>query len=73
MKRTLRLRRETLAEITAGELAGVAGGQLLTEVSCPATECVPGDVILDVRTLPLDRCIGTPPTFPPRCNTGLGC
>ena len=71
MKRTLRLRRETLAELTAGELAGVAGGQIITEVSCPATECVPADIY--VRTLPLDRCIGPLPTFPPRCYTFPGC
>ena len=52
----LDLARETLAEITAGDLANVAGGPAPTAYSCPAS-------------MPLDRCLGDPPTLPPNCYT----
>jgi hypothetical protein len=40
MKRTLSLRRETLAELTAGDLAGVVGAQQDPSIgSCPVVRC----------------------------------
>ena len=44
MKRTLRLRREALAELASEELSGLVGAQQLTPV---------------VFTFPLDQCAGT--------------
>lgn len=44
MKRTLELRRETLAELAGEELSGVVGAQGLTPV---------------VFTLPVNHCMGT--------------
>ena len=42
MRRALRLRRESLTELTAGELGDVAGGVRDSLVmSCPLTDCVP--------------------------------
>jgi hypothetical protein len=42
MKRTLRLRRETLAELSAADLTSVAGGQEVTfnMGTCPIVGCV---------------------------------
>jgi hypothetical protein len=43
VKRTLSLRRETLAELTPAELTGVVGGQAITASpnnSCPVKNCV---------------------------------
>ena len=42
MKRTLRLRRESLAELTAGELGDVAGGHRYTNdvITCPVVTCL---------------------------------
>lgn len=40
MKRNLVLRREALAELTSGELVGVAGGaQTMQGVTCPLLAC----------------------------------
>ena len=43
MRRSLSLRRETLAELTDADLHLVAGAQqqIVTRVSCPAKACVP--------------------------------
>jgi hypothetical protein len=43
MRRTLSLRRETLAELTDTDLLKVAAGQqqIPTNVSCPVKACVP--------------------------------
>jgi hypothetical protein len=55
MKRTLTLRSETLAELTADELAGVAGAvQQLSGITCPAVDCVSRQTLCDI-------------TFQPRC------
>ncbi|HEU0132269.1 MAG TPA: hypothetical protein VFQ85_14870 [Mycobacteriales bacterium] len=43
MKRTLTLKRETLAELTADELTGVGGGQQAITVqgfTCPLVSCL---------------------------------
>ncbi len=54
MKRTLTLRRESLAELADAELHGVAGGQYTVYgLSCPIGVCV--------RTLPLADCVRTLP------------
>ncbi|HEU0132273.1 MAG TPA: hypothetical protein VFQ85_14890 [Mycobacteriales bacterium] len=39
MKRTLSLRRETLAELATNDLAAVAGGAL-SGLTCPLTDCL---------------------------------
>ena len=41
MKRTLSLKRESLAELTTRELSGIAGGGVLP--TTPVKECVLGD------------------------------
>lgn len=70
MKRTLRLRKETLTEITDGDLAGVRGAQLLTALSCPLADCV--GVEIEIRTLANTWC-DNPPTFPPSCYSFPWC
>ncbi|MDQ1713427.1 MAG: hypothetical protein QOE45_2877 [Frankiaceae bacterium] len=42
MDRTLRLKRETLAELTVDELTHVIGGQAITAqgLTCPVARCV---------------------------------
>ena len=41
MKRTLSLKREHLTELTAGELAGVAGARYdASGLSCPVKDCI---------------------------------
>ena len=59
MKRTLTLRREALADLTAGDLSSLAAGaNIITNVTCP------------IATLPVRDCIiVNPPTLPPRCHT----
>ncbi|HWL35637.1 MAG TPA: hypothetical protein VNQ77_05535 [Frankiaceae bacterium] len=54
MRRSLSLKRETLAELTATELVGVAGGAQLSGPTCPALECVSNAHLCDI-------------TFQPRC------
>ena len=52
MKRTLTLKRESLADLTDSELHDVAGGQYTVYgLSCPIGVCV--------RTLPLKDCVQT--------------
>ena len=54
MKRTLTLKRESLAELTESDLGGVVGGQYTVYgLSCPIGVCV--------RTLPLNDCVRTLP------------
>ena len=54
MKRTLTLRRESLAELADSDLSGVAGGQYTVYgLSCPIGVCV--------RTVPLNDCVRTLP------------
>ena len=70
MKRTLRLRRESLAELTPAELGGVAGGQELS-LSCPAIRCLPS--VRD-HCVAIDLSILTnPPTMPQNCNSFPWC
>ena len=52
MKRSLLLKRETLAALTDGELGAVAGGQAVTT---PVTQCSP--TTLPIRTLPVNECV----------------
>ncbi len=40
MQRTLRLRRESLAELTPGELGAVGGGDAVSGLSCPVVGCL---------------------------------
>jgi hypothetical protein len=40
MKRTLKLQRETLTELTGDDLLAVVGAQALSGKSCPAVLCV---------------------------------
>ena len=51
-KRTLRLRRETLAELTTEDLAGVVGAQGASGITCPVLECtaISGHTCLDCLT-----------------------
>ena len=54
MKRSLTLKRESLAGLADAELDGVVGGQYtVIGLSCPIGVCV--------RTLPLDHCVRTLP------------
>ena len=55
MKRTLRLSRETLTELSTTELANVAGGDAITQNCNTLHFCV-------IPTLPLFVCIGEPQT-----------
>lgn len=65
MKRTLRLRGESLTELTVDELGGVAGAaEDLSLVSCPLLRCLP--------TYPVFDCILVP-TSPERCYTVPWC
>lgn len=54
MKRTLTLRREALAEIATDDLASVVGGQELSGLTCPLTDCIG-----DPPTFP-PRCYSAP-------------
>lgn len=54
MKRTLSLRRETLAELTATDLTAVVGGAQLSGPTCPVVDCVSNANLCDI-------------TFQPRC------
>ncbi|HEU0130737.1 MAG TPA: hypothetical protein VFQ85_07075 [Mycobacteriales bacterium] len=55
MKRTLRLRRETLTALTAPELVSVVGG---THVDCAATDtCTHGASFDACPTTPLNYCL----------------
>ncbi|MDQ1713429.1 MAG: hypothetical protein QOE45_2879 [Frankiaceae bacterium] len=40
MKRTLNLKRETLADLTVDELAAVVGAQALSGATCPLQPCL---------------------------------
>ena len=54
MRRSLSLKRETLAELTGAELAGVAAGSHL----CPVTDaCLHASLDAPCPTLPLFVCI----------------
>ena len=64
MKRTLKLKKEALIELSTGDLAGVAGG-VISGNSCPAVLCA-------VPTLPLLRCIIVP-TLPDNCYSQPWC
>ncbi|HEU0130736.1 MAG TPA: hypothetical protein VFQ85_07070 [Mycobacteriales bacterium] len=68
MKRTLHLKRETLAELTGRELASVAGG---THVGCAVTDgCTHGCGSVDVGcpTVPVNPCLTLG-----GCYTGVLC
>jgi hypothetical protein len=67
MKRTLRLRAESLTELTSHELGGVAGAQQdLSLFSCPVLRCL--------ATYPLNDCVVVnPPTLPPTCYSTPWC
>lgn len=66
MKRTLKLKKEALTELSTGELAGVAGG-VISGNSCPVVTC-------GVPTLPVRQCIVVdPPTTPDNCYTVPWC
>jgi hypothetical protein len=39
MKRTLSLKRETLAELTTGDLSGVVGAAAPSGATCPVLDC----------------------------------
>lgn len=68
MKRTLRLRAESLSELTSDELGGVAGAQLRdpSVLSCPILRCV--------ATYPIRECVVIdPPTMPNNCYTFPWC
>ena len=61
MKRTLRLRAESLTELTGDELVGVAGAaDDLSIVSCPVLRCL--------ITYPVRECFVLP-TMPENCYT----
>lgn len=40
MTRTLNLKRETLTELSANDLANIAGAQALSGLSCPVRDCL---------------------------------
>lgn len=44
MKRSLSLKRETLAELTADDLASVVAGAMLSGTTCPALDCFSGGI-----------------------------
>lgn len=44
MKRSLSLKRETLAELTSADLGSVVAGVLLSGVTCPVLDCLSGSV-----------------------------
>lgn len=67
MKRTLRLRSESLTELTATELGGVAGAaEQQLSLSCPVLRCVHSQDCIDTRTL--NGCVIVP-TTPQNCRT----
>ncbi|HEU0130735.1 MAG TPA: hypothetical protein VFQ85_07065 [Mycobacteriales bacterium] len=67
MKRTLHLKRETLAELTSPELASVAGG---THVGCAATDgCTHGLSFDRCPTVPVTQCAVVVNSISPNCAT----
>ena len=54
MRRSLTLKRETLAELTDADLAAVAGGSHLCAVT---DECTHASIDADCPTLPLSPCL----------------
>lgn len=44
MKRTLSLKRETLAELTSADLGSVVGGDLVSGLTCPVLDCLSDDL-----------------------------
>ena len=66
MKRALRLRSESLAELTAGELGGMAGAAERLSISCPLSDCL----VAEGPCSDLSAFLGCiPPTTPQNCNT----
>jgi hypothetical protein len=57
VKRSLTLKRETLAELTASDLTGVVAGAQASGATCPALDCVSNLNLCDI-------------TFQPRCFAG---
>jgi hypothetical protein len=54
MRRSLSLKRETLADLTPGELAGIQGG---SHVDCTVTHGASFDESCPTPTLPVNFCI----------------
>ena len=68
MKRTLRLRSESLTELTADELGGVAGAaEEQISLSCPVLRCV-NTIQECIETRTLNGCVILP-TTPQNCRT----
>lgn len=68
MKRSLRLRSETLTQLTTDELGSVAGAadEQQISLSCPLLNCVPSwEDCIQIRTL--DACV--PPVRTANCPT----
>ena len=73
MKRTLRLRSESLTELTTDELGGVAGAQELSLLSCPALRCLLDTLVTCVVVRTRDCVVVDPPTMPQNCYTFPWC